>query len=340
MIASLMTLHSNPHTEPLRRRLLQGISLAMLIGCILDVPLLLSEPAKNVFLLIAVVTIGFIAGYIFLRSANHSLVFSTWLLCGGILVSLLLNVPTETLFTRPIVIVFLIPMLIAGMLIGPQGTIVFGLLSVVGSIISLLFQSINEFEWALSSIVLLGITTALISILIYSLERAFNHAQDQLNLAEAARLDLLARESDLRLINAELTQTNSEMGQLLRLVQDLETPTIPLLPGVLVTPLVGHIDSRRAENIYRSVTQSIAETKSHTLVIDMTGVPIVDQQVIEQLQKLAQSVQLLGASIIMTGISPNIAQTMIALDVNFSNIIPMARLQDGIQYVIAQQTQK
>lgn len=337
MIASLITLHSNPDTEPSRRRLLQGISLAILIGCILDLPLLLLDPSNNPFLLLAVLTNGLIAGYIFLRSSKHSLVFSTWLLCGGILVSLLINVPTETLFTRPIVIVFLIPMLIAGMLVGPQGTIVFGLLSVVGSAISILFQSITEFEWALSSIVLLGITTALISILIYSLESAYNRAQEQLKIAESARLDLLSREGELRLINTELTQTNSEMIQLLRLVQDLETPAIPLLDGVVVTPLVGHIDSRRAQNIYHSIIQATSEMKAHTLLIDMTGVPIIDQQVIQELQKLAQSVQLLGASVIMTGISPSIAQTMIALEADFSRITTMARLQDGIQYVIAQQ---
>lgn len=340
MIASLITFHPNPDTEPLRRRLLHGISLAILIGCLLDLPILLFETNRNHLILLGVVSIGVIAGYLFLRSDKHSLIFSTWLLCGSILVALLINVPVSTLFTRPIVTVFLIPMLIAGMLIGPQGTIFFGLLAVVGSIVSILFQSISELEWALASIVLLGITTALISILIHSLERAYINAQEQLKIAEAARLDLLARENELRIMNTELTQTNSEMSQLLRLVQDLETPTIPLLPGVLVTPLVGHIDSRRADNIYRSVTQSIAQSKAHTIVIDMTGVPIVDQQVIQQLQKLSQSAQLLGASIIMTGISPNIAQTMIALEADFSNIIPMARLQDGIQYVIAQQTEK
>jgi rsbT co-antagonist protein RsbR len=226
------------------------------------------------------------------------------------------------------------------MLIGPQGTIVFGLLSLMGSLISIIFQSITEFEWVLSSIVLLGITTALISLLIYSLESAYNKAQEQLKIAEAARLDLLSREGELRLINTELTQTNSEMSQLLRLVQDLETPAIPLLNGVVVTPLVGHIDSRRAQNIYRSVIQATSEMKAHTLLIDMTGVPIIDQQVIQELQKLAQSVQLLGASVIMTGISPSIAQTMIALEADFSRIVTMGRLQDGIQYVIAQQTQK
>lgn len=122
-----------------------------------------------------------------------------------------------------------------------------------------------------------------------------------------------------------------------RLLQELSAPIVPIHEGVLVLPLVGAIDSRRATQIMESVLEKIVEYQADVLIMDITGVPIVDTGVANYLIQMARAVTLLGARVVLVGIGAEIAQTVVQLGVELRDITTLANLQAGIAYALAQQ---
>jgi light-regulated signal transduction histidine kinase (bacteriophytochrome) len=118
------------------------------------------------------------------------------------------------------------------------------------------------------------------------------------------------------------------------LLAELSTPLIPINDHLLVMPLIGAIDSQRAQQVLTTLLEGIADSDVRTAILDVTGVVMVDTQVANALVQAAQAVQLLGAQVILTGIRPEIAQTLIGLGVELRGIITQANLQMGIAYAM------
>ena len=117
---------------------------------------------------------------------------------------------------------------------------------------------------------------------------------------------------------------------------ELSTPLIPITDRALVMPLIGAIDTRRAQNVLDTLLHGISENQAQVVILDVTGVATMDSQVADTLLKAAQAVQLLGAQVILTGIRPEVAQMLVALGIDFSNMITRSTLQSGIAYVLKQ----
>lgn len=113
-------------------------------------------------------------------------------------------------------------------------------------------------------------------------------------------------------------------------LRELSTPLIPIAEGVVAMPLIGSIDSSRAQLVVETLLTGTAELRAHTTIIDITGVPVVDTQVANALLRAAQAVKLLGARVILTGIRPEVAQTLVGLGVDLSGISTRGALQAGI----------
>ena len=124
------------------------------------------------------------------------------------------------------------------------------------------------------------------------------------------------------------------MESLLSLVRDLETPAIPVLQGVLLVPLVGHIDTHRAARIIQAVLDAVVHQRAQIVIIDITGISVVDTAIVRRIERLAHSAQLLGARTMLTGVSAAVAQTIAEQELNFSEIRTMGRLQDGVAVVL------
>jgi rsbT co-antagonist protein RsbR len=114
------------------------------------------------------------------------------------------------------------------------------------------------------------------------------------------------------------------------MLAELSTPLIPISDALMVMPLVGAVDSRRAQQVLETLLQGIATTGANIVLLDITGVPIVDTQVANTLIYAAQAVKLLGAQVILTGIRPEVAQTMIGLGIDLRSITTHGTLQSGI----------
>jgi PAS domain S-box-containing protein len=115
-------------------------------------------------------------------------------------------------------------------------------------------------------------------------------------------------------------------------LRELSTPLIPLADGIVAMPLVGTIDSQRAQQIIEELLQGVSQNRATTAIIDITGVPVVDTHVAGALLRAAQAVELLGARVVLTGIRPEVAQTLVGIGVNLGRIVTRSTFQDGITY--------
>lgn len=113
-------------------------------------------------------------------------------------------------------------------------------------------------------------------------------------------------------------------------LRELSTPLIPISDTVVIMPLVGTIDSQRAQQVMETLLEGVATHRAETVILDITGVQIVDTQVAQAFVRAAQAVKLLGAEVMMTGIRPQIAQTLVHLGVDLGGIMTHASLQAGI----------
>jgi rsbT co-antagonist protein RsbR len=113
-------------------------------------------------------------------------------------------------------------------------------------------------------------------------------------------------------------------------LEELSTPLIPISDRVVVMPLIGAMDSRRANRALEGLLDGISTSRATTAIIDITGVIVVDTQVANAFVRAAQAVKLLGAQVMITGIRPEVAQTLVGLGVDLSGIKPHSTLQAGI----------
>ncbi len=117
-------------------------------------------------------------------------------------------------------------------------------------------------------------------------------------------------------------------------LRDVSSPLCPLTDDALLMPLVGAIDSARAQHIMEQLLEGIAQQQASIAILDITGVPVVDTQVAQILLQTAQAVRLLGARVVLTGISPAMARALVQLDVDVQDIVTHSSLQAGIADIL------
>jgi ribose transport system substrate-binding protein len=156
------------------------------------------------------------------------------------------------------------------------------------------------------------------------------------NIVEAA----LESMSLLPLILQDLQESNKAQLQLQqtiisaqqRMIQELSTPIIPVSDKVLVLPLIGTIDTLRAQQIMETMLETISKQQAAALIIDITGVAMVDTSVAQYLLQAARAAQLLGTRVILVGISPEVAQTIVQLGIDLSSLPTYSSLQFGLEH--------
>jgi rsbT co-antagonist protein RsbR len=115
---------------------------------------------------------------------------------------------------------------------------------------------------------------------------------------------------------------------------ELSTPVVKLWEGVVAVPLVGTLDSARAQVVMERLLQTLVDTGSPYAIIDITGVLAVDTQVAQHILKTVVAARLMGADCIISGIRPQIAQTIVALGIEFGDIVTKSSLADALRYVL------
>jgi rsbT co-antagonist protein RsbR len=111
---------------------------------------------------------------------------------------------------------------------------------------------------------------------------------------------------------------------------ELSTPVVKLWDGILALPMIGTLDSARTQVVMESLLQKIVETESQIAIIDITGVPTVDTLVAQHLLKTVTALRLMGADCIISGVRPQIAQTIVHLGVDLQGVTTKANLADAL----------
>ncbi len=134
---------------------------------------------------------------------------------------------------------------------------------------------------------------------------------------------------------AERNRLQDEMIRAQAMVlAELSMPLIPITSAVMVMPLIGAMDSERVSQLQATLFHGIETQRARIAIVDVTGVPVVDTHVAHGIIKAAQGVQLLGAELVLTGIRPDVAQTLVGLGVDLNAITTRSTLQSGIAYAL------
>jgi rsbT co-antagonist protein RsbR len=141
------------------------------------------------------------------------------------------------------------------------------------------------------------------------------------------KLGLLTTEAYQHGREAVISRQQSEM-------LELSTPVVKLWDGVLALPLIGTLDSARTQTVMETLLQRVVETNSEVVIIDITGVPTVDTLVAQHLLKTVAAARLMGVECIISGIRPQIAQTIVHLGVALGDVITKASLAEAFKIAI------
>jgi anti-anti-sigma factor len=174
------------------------------------------------------------------------------------------------------------------------------------------------------------------------LQRAFNQmvaslAHGRAQIDEQQRLletRVAERTADLKRTLADLQQATNASAQLQETVRALASPVVPVMDGIVVMPLIGVIDSDRAVVLTHTLLKAIEQHRATTVIMDVTGVPIIDTQIAQVLLQTATASQLIGARTILVGVRPELAQTIVGLGLDLSQLITRADLQSGVRYAM------
>ena len=171
------------------------------------------------------------------------------------------------------------------------------------------------------------ISIALICLLLWQFSNRLN---ETLAHVEAANAQLESTNANLAQVNQELSTQLEQQRQLLNLVTSLETPAVPLAEGVLFVPIVGHVDTRRAQDLNERLLEAANTQRARLVILDIAGVSILDTAVAQALLQTSQALRLLGCRVAISGISPENALTLTHLGIEMRGVATVRSPQEAL----------
>jgi rsbT co-antagonist protein RsbR len=159
-------------------------------------------------------------------------------------------------------------------------------------------------------------------------------AADQDRLADFVEFSLFVDKLGLHTFETYVNARDAVITEQSEQLLELSTPVVKLWDGVVAVPLIGTLDSARSQVVMERLLQMLVDTGSPYAILDITGVPAVDTQVAQHILKTVVAAQLMGAQCIISGIRPQIAQTIVSLGIEFGEIVTKANLSDALQYAL------
>ncbi len=150
--------------------------------------------------------------------------------------------------------------------------------------------------------------------------------REELAQQRAARLEVKHLESQLD----ELKAAFAEKSELLERIRQTSTPIAPVVEGILVVPLVGMFDTFRTELLTERLLQAIPRARARVVILDISGVPVFDAEAAALIVRLARAVRLLGTELLLVGVAPATALTIVELAVDLEGLRTLGTLQDGL----------
>jgi anti-anti-sigma regulatory factor/HAMP domain-containing protein len=146
------------------------------------------------------------------------------------------------------------------------------------------------------------------------------------------------RTADLDMAVGRMEQLLASQQELLRTLREVSTPIIPVIEGVLAAPLIGQMDDERAEHMTRDLLARIERERVNTVLLDITGVPVIDAQVAQSLLRVVSASRLLGADVVLVGVAPEVAQTIVMLGIDLGDLRTAADLRSAVEQLLARRS--
>ncbi|MGB9791535.1 MAG: STAS domain-containing protein [Thermacetogeniaceae bacterium] len=144
-----------------------------------------------------------------------------------------------------------------------------------------------------------------------------------------------AYEAAIEVLGELHSESQRRISELRDVLAELATPIIRLWQDVLLVPVIGTLDSQRAQSMAEKLLERTAATRARVVIVDVTGVPVIDTIVGGFLIEMFSAVKLLGSDVILTGIKPDIAHTLVKLGVDFNMVIIKRDLESALKYAIS-----
>jgi rsbT co-antagonist protein RsbR len=344
-------LENSAVADPLERRqavMVQVILLGMIISSVFSLPLALFTSAEPFMQLVngvglLMILVPAAGGLALLRSGR----FRSGVMLnsvGLVLALVVFGVLFGPLRQPSIIAAMLMPLALAGLLVGRRELVVIGVLSLVSLTVVIWFElqpgSMVGFVPPLGNMLVVtagGLTLLMVVFGLFfdqfrsSFTRALREALAREHELEALRSNL---EATVVARTAELQATVDQLQASQATVRELGAPVLPVLPGVLVAPLIGTVDTARASDLAAAVLAAIDRTHARHLILDITGVPVVDTHVTLALLRTAEAARLLGAEALLVGVSAEVAQTIVTLGVDLRAIRIYPNLQEAVTHLL------
>jgi anti-anti-sigma regulatory factor len=335
-----------------RGRLVIIIAIGMTVLALAFLPVILTISFSVTSLVTLLVAAVIFASVVLLARSGH-VNLGAYILIGLTLVAIALSIPSSTASSSTPYYMMLV-VLFAGVLLPPiqiwavLACAIAGVALGIGLLPPALRESVAWRQTTVGAPLLLVVVALVTFLSARGTVRALAVAEQSRAQAEEASRALAANNSALevrveertralrqtadeqRAVAAQLESSLAAQRDLNRVIAELSVPIIPISDNALVVPLVGSIDSGRAEQLLGSVLAQLEASGARTVVLDVTGVPIVDTQVAAALLRVAGATRLMGAEAILVGIRPEVAQTLVHLGVEIGSLRTAATLRDGL----------
>lgn len=139
--------------------------------------------------------------------------------------------------------------------------------------------------------------------------------------------------ADVQQREQQLSHTLADLQAARETVRELSVPVLPVLPQVLAVPLIGSLDQERAETLMSNTLEALKHEHARYIIFDITGVPVVDTHVARVLMHTADAIKLMGAQVLLAGVQPDVAQTMVSLGLDLSAFVTQPDLRTAIAFL-------
>lgn len=351
----LLTINSPDEDLRRRGRNLVILALGLICTALLFVPVLLLQPTKGVVFVDIGLAVLLYVGVLLL--ARHGLVELGALLFVGVITLAILGgtLSTGMLSISPFFLI--LPLLIASLCLRPWQVWLVLAVNIVGMTVTILLLPGNPLlepngtQTVFGGYLLLGLVGLMSFLAAKSTSSALATAQRSRGEAEAAAEALsrantaleqtvVERTASLQTALQDVQARSDAQARLLEEVQqqrillrELSVPVIPISATTLIMPLVGALDSTRLQQIQEQALRALEHKSARYLVLDITGVPIVDSQVAQGLLSVVQAARLLGAQVLLVGIRPEVAQAIVGLGLDLRDIYTTSDLQSALSHI-------